>query len=252
MPSVTFASVKASPGATTTALVAAAWPGERVLIEADGSGGVLAARLGLSQTPSALELAGAARAGLDLGVLRSHCQLACEGVPVLVGPAEPLQVAATFRELSPRLLEVLAGDEITGVVDAGRVHPASPVWPLVAGSAVVVLVARCRLEEFVPLSARARELRATGARVGGVLIVDGPYPPEEFADRAGVELLGTLPFDERTATAMRGEASTTMRRLSRSPLWHAAGELTARLHGLVAADTPPSTVSSVRLGDRVG
>ena len=252
MPVLTFASVKGSPGATTAALLTAAcWPSERVLIEADGSGGVLAARLGLSQTPSALELAGAARTGLDRAVLRSHCQPACEGVPLLVGPAEPLQVAATFRELASPLLDFLNNEEITGIVDAGRLHPSSPAWPLVAGSVVIVLVARCRLEEFVPLSARARELRAAGARVGVVLIADGPYPPEEFAGKADVELLGGLPLDERAAITLRGEASTT-RRLSRSPLWHAAGELTAQLHGLVVADPPTSSVSRVRLGDRVG
>lgn len=233
---VTFASVKASPGVTTTAtLVAALWPERRVLIEADESGGVLAADLGLAETPSLLELAGAARS-LDEPSVGRHCQAAFGDTSVLVSPGEPHRVAASLRELAAPLAEQFATFEVSGIVDAGRATPGSSSWPLAAASSLVVLVARCRLAEFLPLSGRCAELRAAGARLALVLIADGPYEPVEFADAAGVELLATLPLDPEAAGLARG-ATLSDRALGRSALWSAAGDLAALLHRRMAAPT---------------
>jgi hypothetical protein len=230
---VTFASVKASPGVTTTAaLVAARWPDRRLLIEADESGGVLAADLGLGETPSVLELAGAARS-LDEPSIGRHCQLAFGDTPVLVGPGEPHRVAASLRELAAPLAGHFAGSPVIGIVDAGRTTPGSTSWPLAAASSLVVLVARCRLAEFLPLSGRCAELRAAGARLALVVIADGPYEPTEFADAAGVELLATLPLDPTTAALVRG-STLSDRALGRSALWSAAGDLAATLHARAA------------------
>jgi hypothetical protein len=228
---VTFASVKAGPGVTTTAaLVAARWPGRRVLIEADESGGVLAADLGLGETPSALELAGAARTLDEAGIDR-YCQVALAGLPVLVAPGEPYRVAASYRELAQPLAAHLVDAPLTGIVDAGRLTPGSPVWPLVAGSSLVVMVARCRLAEFVPLSGRCGELRAAGARLALVLVAEGPYAPDEFASAAGLELLAVLPVDSSAAVVHGVDVSE--RALGRSALWAAVGELACVVHAHV-------------------
>jgi hypothetical protein len=232
---VTFASVKASPGVTTTAaLVAARWPEQRMLIEADESGGVLAADLGLGETPSALELAGTART-LDEASIDRHCQVAFAGLPVLVAPGEPHRVAASYRELAQPLAAQLADAPVTGIVDAGRLTPGSPVWPLVTRSSLVVMVARCRLAEFVPLSGRCGELRAAGARLALVLVAEGPYDPDEFASAAGLELLAALPIDS-AATVVRG-VEISERALARSGLWAAVGELASVVHARVAASS---------------
>jgi hypothetical protein len=226
---VTFASVKASPGVTTTAaLVAARWPDLRLLVEADESGGVLAADLDLGETPGVLELAGVARA-VDDDAIGRHSQVAFGDTPVLVGPGEPHRVAASWRELGQPLATHLVRSEVTGIVDAGRLTPGSPAWPLAAASGLVVLVARCRLAEFLPLSGRCAELRAAGARVALVVIADGPYLPAEFAGEAGVELLAALPHDPAAAGLARGR-TLSARALGRSPLWTAAGALAEQLH----------------------
>ena len=54
MPLIALASVKGSPGVTTTCLVlAAAWPGQRrLIIEADPAGGDLGPWLGLPPAPA--------------------------------------------------------------------------------------------------------------------------------------------------------------------------------------------------------
>lgn len=218
-PLLTFASAKASPGTTTAALLCAAvWPTDRVVVEADESGGVLAARLGLSESPGALQLAGAARVEVDRAALRTHCQESA-GMPILVAPTEPMQVTATYRELAPLLTDTARAGDVSLIVDGGRLTSTSAVWPLTRAG-LIVLVARTRLDEFTAFAAAARDLRSAGARVAAVLVDTGPYPPEEFASTAGVELLAVLPDDPTGAAALRGEGRTRV--LGRSALWGAA------------------------------
>jgi hypothetical protein len=176
-----------------------------------------------------VRLAGAARL-LDDDEIGRHSQVAFGDTPVLVGPGEPHRVAASWHELGQPLAGHLARSPVTGIVDAGRLTPGSPAWPLAAASSVVVLVARCRLAEFLPLSGRCAELRAAGARLALVVVAEGPYPPGEFADQAGVELLAALPHDPMAAGLARGHTQSA-RTLGRSPLWAAAGALAEQLHG---------------------
>jgi hypothetical protein len=234
---LTIASAKASPGVTTTAvLLAARWPDRRLLIEADESGGVLAADLGLGETPSALELASAVRSLDDLTIGR-HCQWLWDDSPVLVAPGESHRVTATYRELAGPLAAHVAESSMTGIVDAGRLTPASATWPLAAASSLVLLVARCRLAEFLPLAGRSAELRAAGARVGLVTVGSGSYDPAEFAEAAGLDLLAALPHDEAARVAQG--ASMSARALGRSPLWAAIGHLAVELQERVG--DPSST-----------
>ena len=77
---IAVGSVKASPGVTSLSVgLGLSWEsttGRRaVLIEADGDGGVLAARFGLVTTPSLVELSGIARHGLTIERLQTNCQL---------------------------------------------------------------------------------------------------------------------------------------------------------------------------------
>jgi hypothetical protein len=239
---VSFASAKASPGTTTAALLCAAlWPTDVALVEADESGGVLAPRLGLRESPGALQLAGAARDDLELEMFHAHCQQTAGGVKVLVAPPVPAQVTATYRELAPGLA-ALPGPA-TLVVDAGRLSVASAVWPL-CGAGLVVLVARTRLDEFQAFAAKARDLRAGGARIAALLVGDGPYEPGEFASMAGVDLVGVLPSDPEAAATLRGEP-TPRRVARRSALWAPAESVVDGLVALVAPET--ATAASARV-----
>jgi Mrp family chromosome partitioning ATPase len=229
---VAFASAKASPGATTVAaLVAARWPRRRLLIEGDESGGVLASRLGLGTVPSSLELA--ASTPLTIDELERHTQREWLDVPILVAPAVPHQVRATFREFDSRLAEVLTTAAVDVIVDAGRVVPNAAVWPTVERSDLVVLVARPSLEEFTAVSARAHDLRGVGRRVALVVTSDGPYHAAEFAEAAEIELLGSLSYDPPALADLQQGALT--RRVARSALWRDASALTEDLLSRCAA-----------------
>lgn len=74
---IAFASVKASPWVTTTALaIAAGWaPGQRVLLaELDPRGGDLALRFGLAPVKGIATLAVAARRGAQPDLIWQHTQ----------------------------------------------------------------------------------------------------------------------------------------------------------------------------------
>ena len=74
---VAFASTKASPGVTTLCqALAHTWPDPRrvVVVEADPSGGDLAARLELAPEPGLVSLAAAGRRGLSAAVVWDHVQ----------------------------------------------------------------------------------------------------------------------------------------------------------------------------------
>jgi hypothetical protein len=76
--------------------------------------------------------------------------------------------------------------------------------------------------------------------VGLLCIGSSPYAPSEFAAEAGVELLGVLPDDQRTATAFTGEPANG-RMVERSRLWLTATQLATTLEA-----TPDGLVGSGR------
>ncbi len=220
-----FGSAKASPGVTTTALlVAARWPtADRIIVECDESGGVLASRLALG----ALELAAAAPISHD--DLEQHVQQWLD-VAVLTSPLASKQVHATFRELAGQVTDVCDRRSVDVLVDGGRLAPNGAAWPLLERCSLICLVARPRLEEFTAVSERAQDLRRAGQRVALVLVADGPYEAAEFAQAAEIDLLGTLPFDAGVVADL--EAGRVSRRVQRSALWRDAAVLAEQLHSL--------------------
>src|SRR5260370_41332100 len=96
MPLIVMASVKSSPGVTTTALaLAAAWPApQRLLLEADPAGGDLGPWLGLPPSPGLVGLAPAARHNHDDGTIWAHGQQATCGVHLVGAPGGAQQAPA--------------------------------------------------------------------------------------------------------------------------------------------------------------
>jgi MinD-like ATPase involved in chromosome partitioning or flagellar assembly len=230
-------SAKASPGATTTALLLASALGtDAMLVEADGSGGSLGARFGLGDEPGLRTLAVRARRGLDLASVVEHTQ--CLGaVSTLVGPASAEEADAVLSTVAVDLAAVLRDCSQLVVVDVGRARPGSPSWPLVQRASRCLVVCRPRLEEYRPAAALSAELVAVGPRVALICVGSAPYPPAEFAAETGVELAGVLPDDPRGAAALRGEPSTA-RGLRRSSLWMAGANLAKELARTSSADVP--------------
>ncbi len=220
---VLLASAKGSPGVSTLAvLLARAWPGPALVVEADPAGGDLGARLGLAGEPNLLSLAIGARSGLEPGRVWDHAQALTggrrsggTGAGVVVGPVG----SAGGRSLRPAwaaLVTLLAAVPDTVIVDAGRASAGEPPFEEVAALATVsVLVCRADLASTSHARALARSWPA-GPRPVLVMVGSAPYHPSEVATAVGLELLGALPCDRQAAeAALAGQWSPGARALRR-------------------------------------
>lgn len=229
---IVLASVKASPGVTTSLLaLAATWPARRplLIVEADPDGGVLAARAGLPPEPGLTSLATSGRRALADGELDRHVQPLPGGIPVIVGPADGDHAARALDIVAGRLGAGLAalGDRDV-LIDCGRLRPNSPATPLAAGADALVLVARPRLDELQHLRPALPRLAAYGPQPVLLLVGHRPYPAAEIARALDVPVLASMPHDAETAGRLNGQGGRT-ERLARSPLLRAASQVVTAL-----------------------
>lgn len=139
--------LKGSPGATVTAVLAAAlWPTDAGVVEADPAGADLPLRMvgpsgqALPATPSIAELAIDASAGAAVGErFWAHALRTSIGVPVVLGLPSPEPMEETIMRHGGKIASALRGQEHL-VVDCGRVTPRSPSLVFAAVADVVVLV----------------------------------------------------------------------------------------------------------------
>ena len=253
MPLIALASVKSSPGVTTTALaLAAMWTAvpRRLLIEADPSGGDLGLWLGLPAAAGLAGLAAAARHGHEADLTWRHARELPGGTHLVTAPAGAEQAAACVTALvAAGLPQELAAASEPVLADCGRLDPSSPALPVAAAAAVTLLVVRPRVSELAHLEPRIRGLEQAGLRLTLILAADSrrppgepSYPAEEICRALGVPVQGTLPADRRAVEqlARRGGDPGPARRL---PLLReataAAGALDASLgHPLGAPGRP--------------
>ena len=239
---VAFASVKASPGVTTTVVaVGHVWPARRgvVVVEADPAGGDLAARHGLPVQPGLATLAAAGRRALSPELVADHTQRV-GGLPVLVAPPTATPSRAALEVLGPPFGPTLARMEADVLVDLGRLDPASPALPLARGADLLVVVARPTVVELPRVTTRVAELAAEGCQVALVLVGEvSPlhrerYPADEVADVVDVPVLGTLADDPQSAALLSGQASNT-RSMARSLLVRSARDVVDALLAQLSA-----------------
>ena len=234
---VAVGSLARSPGATTWALACATvWPtGAAVLAEADGDGGVLAARLGLSLHPDAPTLVSLLAAGRhaessSLDLLR-HAQTS-GGVRVVCGPSGAVAARAAVSRLADRAEAFGVDAPVDLVLDVGRLRPDSSGCRLAEACDVRVVVVRPELEELEPLLAGADTLGAWGPLMV-VVRGSGPYGSGEIgnalADRATV---WSMPEDAAGVRLLLGQRRG---RFDRCALGRAAS----------------AWVASIRVGERV-
>jgi hypothetical protein len=246
---VALASVKASPGVTTTALaLAAAWPApRRLVIEADPSGGDLGAWLGVAPAPGLASLAAAIRRDRGPGAAWRHAQGLGSGVSVVVAPAGAEQAAACLTALAAPQAGTgwpeAGGEEAVVIADCGRLDSRSPAFAVAAQAALTLVLVRPRVSELSHLAERVPGLARAGLRLGLLLAPaaaggtgEACYPPGEIAATLDVPVEGSLPADPRATAALiasRGELAPS-RRL---PL---AQAVTALAAALAARPRPPA------------
>jgi hypothetical protein len=236
---VAFASVRAAPGVTTTAVaLACVWPGRVLLVEAAEDGGVLAARFGLAAQPGLMSVAAAARHDTVVEV-SAHTQPlpGTDGrIGVLAGPPSVETAGAVWRSLGPSFGRLLDTVDAAVLIDAGRLSAAPATAGLLATVDRLVVVARPRLDELQTLARRLPAVRRLASRVELVLVGGQPYPPGEVAATLQVPVVGVLAHDPHAADALAGVR--TRWGLARSRLLRTATHLT----GPLTRDTAVSTV----------
>lgn len=159
---------KGAPGVTDLATVlGVVWPGSRVVLEADCSGGDLPFRLThadgdrlLDPQPSVSSLAADARGALPEGGLLRYAQPTTLGVPVVPG-ALSAEAFGPVARLWPRVAEAAAGWDGTVIADLGRFQPGDPAVTVARASIAVLLLARPDLAGLYHLRDRVAELAAS-------------------------------------------------------------------------------------------
>jgi len=255
-----FGSAKGSPGVTTTVLaLAARWSEHRepFVVEADPAGGDMVARLaslegqtgGLRDTPSTVQLAAASRRGLNSTTLLEHSQRlpGLGEVRALLSPASAFASTTALGELVNAdlagHLAALSGHDV--LVDAGTIHPASPMLTVLRSIRWLNIVARPTLESILHTRELVTALGAMGVRCAVVVIGDRPYSPIDVAEATGTHLLGSLPSDPIGAAALAGEARSP-KILGRSRLIRSAAVIASSLSDRPMAHAPAQPIGASR------
>ena len=215
---VCVCSAHGSPGVTTTALaLAGVWPETRssVFIEADSFGGVVAARVGLHDTPGLATLAAASRSGLDTETVDRHTQQLPGGIAVVVAPASAEQANAVLRDLAHQIGDWAAQEtDIDVIVDCGRIGPRSPTLELIGSADRVLVLSRASVDQLRPAAHRVRALASLSGGVSLLLVGDEPYGADETASALQLPVSGVVAWDPDTAAVLSGGSGRGDIRLS--------------------------------------
>lgn len=246
---VGLASVKGSPGVTSTGLtLAAVWPRPVVLLEADLAGGDLAYRCRAAHggpvyaQTGLLQLAAAVRGGGAPGgePVTGEAQLLACGVSLVQGVNSTAQ-ARGITGLWPAIAHACTAADVDVIVDLGRLDRASAVMPLAQASDYLLPVASTSLESVMHLAEGLQDLMGGLAQRGSVSIspvLVGPdtHAAQDCADldnvltRAGLPTLATqsMPYDPKALERLeQGEKATG--RLGRTLLLRGAKAIAASM-----------------------
>lgn len=268
---LSICSDKRSPGVTMAATaLAVMWPGERVVLEADPSGGDLLLRLRTPQggrlaiNHSVTSLAADAREGIPPDALLRYAQPTSLGFPVLVSPTS----AEGFEPMSRLWPQIAAAAQVwsgTVIADLGRLQLRHASSPLAAASTTVLLLTRADTsEDLEHVRQRAHELAARVGQGGhgrSPLAVAVVAPARSAsgavnqvqqvlaaqATTSTIPVLGYLADDRRGVEGLRN--SDLSKRVLGSDLFRSAKSLVAALTGwfpeVIGMPAPPVMPASM-------
>ncbi len=193
-----------SPGVSTALqLIAAQWTRSKavpVVVEADASGGVLAARYEISLAPGFVTLAESLRK-FESPPLLDHAQRLPSGVAGVALSPSATAAGAQLRSAGPYLGPYLAQTGHPVLLDAGMTLPDGKVVPAVSAADLLLWFVRPTREELLVLRHRLAECPQPD-NVGIVLVGKTPYNADQVAEALETEVLHTLPIDRRGADAV--------------------------------------------------
>lgn len=161
---VTVCADKGSPGVSwTAAALTMVWPGERVLLEADPSGGDAALRLRtpqgqlLARQPTLRGLSVDARGG-SLPSFAAYTHQTSLGVPVIPATDMRTEDFGLIARQWPAVAAAANSWRGTVIADVGRLQEETASGPVAAASTVVLLIGRSTPEGLFHLRERAKAL----------------------------------------------------------------------------------------------
>jgi len=195
---IAVAGTKGALGVTTLCMALARdWsPTSPVLvIEADPDGGVLAARLGVSQEPGLGTLAAAGRHELSDPLIQDHAQSTGD-LSFIVAPSSPNHARAALLSASRRIGDALADRPgATTLIDLGRLDSESPALALAQSAEAVLFLAAPSLEGADGLAVRLIALEDLRRRCHLITVGEGPYEGAEIGRVLAIPHAGHLPTD---------------------------------------------------------
>jgi len=225
---IAVGSVRGAPGATTLALALGLVSANRValVVEADPSGGVLAARRDLGLEPGLVSLA-AVRRDMEASEVLAHSQVVVPGLRVVCGPATPHQARAALAMGAERLAARLHRLDEDVVIDVGRLDDVEFTAPLLRSARRLLLVVRPDLESLQSLGSRLDALAsATGVPIDVVTVGEVPYRSSDVSALVGTaHNVYPVPADTRSADALNGRRALGRIALQRSALLRAAAHV---------------------------
>ncbi len=229
----------AGDATTTTAVaLASAWPSDdrTLLVEADPSGGDLAAWFDMPVTPSLSTVVTSVRDGLFADI-ESQCRVSSAGLALLPAPARVAEASQAVRESARHVVSVMAAtpSPVT-IADVGSLSASPASHPFVAAAAATIIVHRQATQSPAAAAVRLQRLADeldgfTALPTTPIVAVVGatPFSLDEIetflADAVSAVPVIGLPVDELAAAVLAGRTGVSAKRLARLPLLKASRDL---------------------------
>jgi hypothetical protein len=242
MPLVSVSSARGAPGVSAWALIlAAAWPhnADRVVVEADGSGGVISARYDLPVEPSVTELLSNVRRGRfqDGFNMDSTARLlrrpgpAEEALWVVPSPLSSHEAQGAWRTLAKPAADAMLGDSRLWIADCGRVWAGSPAEVLVASAPLNIIVSDQSIPSLIVLQSR---IEAIPGRVALIVVGKTKHSVSELLAFTGADLVWRVPYF-RSLAERAGQLASESKRGRRTKVWQTALSISHELSKELAA-----------------
>ena len=249
--------------ATTTSLaIAAGWPipgvvehdRQVVLVEADPSGGSVAAWLDTPLSPSLSAVvtalhqgsAGGATPSTQRSTIDAMIRRTASGVRCIPAPFRAREARGAVAEAEMSLFPILTGlDEVVALVDVGRIDPLR-LPGATSGAALCIVTHRQDSSSAPAATVRLERLAETiaslcdnGQQVGLALIGTEPFSLDEVVDfTAPTGPAWPLAVDPLAAAVLAGRTGVSARRLARLPLMRSAARIGTGLAAITAGRDP--------------